>query len=82
MLDTVEGSDPDRLGMRGLSRATGGRILLGDVIVEIDGEAVRNEDDLASIIEQHQPGETVLVRTVRDNRLLEYEVELLAPPLQ
>jgi S1-C subfamily serine protease len=52
------------------------------VIVEIDGEAVRNEDDLASIIEQHQPGETVLVRTVRDNRLLEYEVELLAPPLQ
>lgn len=82
VLDTVEGSDPDRLGMRGLSRATRGRILLGDVIVAIDGEAVRNEDDLASIIEQRQPGDTVLVRTVRDNRLHEYEVELLAPPNQ
>ena len=54
MLDTVEGSDPDRLGMRGLSRANRGRIVLGDVIVEIDGEAVRNEDDLATIIEQRQ----------------------------
>jgi S1-C subfamily serine protease len=82
VLDTVEGSDPDRLGMRGLSRATRGRILLGDVIVAIDGEAVRNEDDLASIIEQRQPGDTVQVRTVRDNRLHEYEVELLAPPNQ
>ncbi len=82
VLDTVEGSDPDRLGMRGLSRATRGRILLGDVIVAIDGEEVRNEDDLASIIEQRQPGDTVLVRTVRDNRLHEYEVELLAPPNQ
>ncbi len=82
VLDTVEGSDPDRLGMRGLSRATRGRILLGDVIVAIDGETVRNEDDLASIIEQRQPGDTVLVRTVRDNRLHEYEVELLAPPNQ
>jgi S1-C subfamily serine protease len=68
--------------MRGLSRATRGRILLGDVIVAIDGETVRNEDDLASIIEQRQPGDTVLVRTVRDNRLHEYEVELLAPPNQ
>ena len=82
VLDTVEGSDPDRLGMRGLSRANRGRIVLGDVIVEIDGEAVRNEDDLATIIEQRQPGDTVLVRTVRDNRLHEYEVELLAPPNQ
>lgn len=80
VLDTVEGSDPDRLGMRGLSRANRGRIRLGDVIVEVDGQSVRNEDDLASIIEQHQPGDSVLVRTVRDNRVMEYEVELLAQP--
>ncbi len=80
VLDTVDGSDPDRLGMRGLSRANRGRIRLGDVIVEVDGQAVRDEDDLASIIEQHQPGDKILVRTVRDNRVLEYEVELLAQP--
>lgn len=80
VLDTVDGSDPDRLGMRGLSRANRGRIRLGDVIVEVDGQAVRDEDDLASIIEQHQPGDSVVVRTVRDNRVLEYEVELLAQP--
>lgn len=79
VLDTLEGSDPERAGMRGLSRVDRGRIRLGDVIVEVEGEAVRNEDDLASIIEQKRPGDVVTVKTVRDNRILEYEIELQAP---
>ena len=80
VLDTVEGTDPERLGMRGLARSERGRIVLGDVIVEVDGEPVRNENDLASIIEQKQPGDTVRVLTRRDNNVLSYEVELQAPP--
>ena len=79
VLDVVEGSDPERLGMRGLQRARRGQIQLGDVIVEIAGQEVADEDDFATIMEQHQPGDVVKVRTLRDNRLLEYDVQLQAP---
>ena len=79
VLDVVEGSDPERLGMRGLQRAQRGQIQLGDVIVEISGQAVTDEDDFATIMEQHKPGDVVKVTTLRDNRLLEYDVQLQAP---
>ncbi len=79
VLDTLEGSSPDLQGMRGLSRVDRGRIRLGDVIVEVEGEAIRNEEDLAEIIERKRPGDVVSVRTIRDNRLLEYQIELQAP---
>jgi S1-C subfamily serine protease len=65
--------------MRGLSRSQRGRIQLGDVIVEIDGEAVTNESDYADVMEQHRPGDTVEVVTLRDNQRLSYQIELQAP---
>ena len=80
VLDTVEGTDPERLGMRGLARSERGRIVLGDVIFEVDGQSIRNEDDLATAIEQRRPGETVTVRTRRDNSVLSYDIQLQSPP--
>ena len=78
VLDVVDGTDPQRLGMRGLSRSRRGRIQLGDVIIEIDGQAVANEDDYANIMEQHRAGDVVRVKTRRDNGLVEYDIELQA----
>ena len=66
--------------VRGLTPVSQGRIQLGDVIVEIDGQQVRNEDDYANIMEQHRPGDVVTVRSLRDNEFREYEMELRAPP--
>ena len=77
--DTVEGSDPQRLGMRGLTRSLRGGIVLGDVIVEVDGQTIRNEDDLALIMEQKKAGDRVSVITRRDNDLQRYRIRLLAP---
>ena len=79
VLDVVEGTDPERLGMRGLRSVPAGRIHLGDVIDQIDGQAVVNEDDYASIMERHRPGDIVTVRTLRDNQEREYEIELQPP---
>jgi S1-C subfamily serine protease len=75
----VDGTDPQRLGMRGLSRSQRGSIQLGDVIIEIDGQAVANEDDYANIMEQRRAGDVVRVRTRRDNALVDYDIELQAP---
>ncbi len=80
VMDVMEGTDPARQGMRGLTRSLRGRVQLGDVIVGINSQPVRNEDDYATIMEQHEPGDVVTVHTRRDNRVLEYEIELQAPP--
>ncbi len=80
VLDTLAGGDPERLGMRGLTRVDGGRIRLGDVIVRLDEEPISNENDLAAFLENKRAGERVTVTTRRDNRVLEYEIELQAPP--
>ena len=70
--------DPEHLGMRGLTRDQWGQILLGDVIVEIDGQTVRNEDDFAGVLEQHSAGDTVKIKTIRDSQIQDYEIQLLA----
>jgi S1-C subfamily serine protease len=80
VMDVVAGGDPERLGMRGLSRSQRGQVQLGDVIVEIDDQPIGNEDDLATVVEQHNPGDVVTVRTRRDSKLLEYKIELQQPP--
>ena len=70
--------DPGHLGMRGLTRDQWGQILLGDVIVEIDGQTVRNENDFADVLEQHSAGDTVKIKTIRDSQIQDYEIQLLA----
>ena len=70
--------DPEHLGMRGLTRDQWGQILLGDVIVEIDGKTVRNEDDFADVLEQHNDGDTVKIKTIRDSQIQNYEIQLIA----
>lgn len=79
VLDVVDGAGPQQVGMRGLSRDRLGRIVLGDVIVEIEGEPVRDEDDLASMLERFRGGDTITVTSLRGDRRLNYEIELLAP---
>lgn len=78
VLDVAEGGEPQRKGMRGLSRTNRG-ILLGDVIIEIDGRPISNEDDLVTVLENHRAGDVVTVVSERDNRRIEYEIELQAP---
>ncbi|MEX2130282.1 MAG: trypsin-like peptidase domain-containing protein [Pseudohongiellaceae bacterium] len=79
--DVLEGSSLAQQGMRGLTRNRYGWVL-GDVIVEIDGVEVRNEDDLVSVLENHKAGETVELITRRENDTLRYNVELMAPSSQ
>lgn len=52
-------------GMRGLGRNRRGQIVLGDVIVAIDGKTVADYDDLFRILDAHRPGDVVVVQTQR-----------------
>lgn len=77
VLDVLQGSSPEREGMRGLTETNQG-IVLGDVIVEVDGVAVANEDDLLTVLESKEAGDTVEVITLRDNARERYQIELQA----
>jgi S1-C subfamily serine protease len=55
------GLPADETGLRGAWRSARGEIMLGDVIVAIDGKAVRSNDDYLSIMEKHRAGDRVTV---------------------
>ena len=65
--------------MQGLTRGEDGRILIGDVIISVDGREIRNHDDLLNALEEHKPGDTVTVKTNRRGTAKSFQVVLSAP---
>jgi S1-C subfamily serine protease len=67
----------------GLKPATGSRTVQGetyetggDVITEVDGQAVEGADALRRVIDSHRPGDTVKLTVVRDGDSRTVEVKL------
>ena len=52
----------------------------GDVITEVDGERVRDADELRQAIDAHRPGDTVELTVLRDGEQESVEVTLEARP--
>jgi S1-C subfamily serine protease len=59
VIDVERGSGAARAGIRPTRRDRRGAIVLGDVIVAIDGEAVRSYADSLLALERHKPGDRV-----------------------
>ncbi len=78
VVDVIEGLSPEQEGMSGLQETARG-LILGDVITQIDGVPVRNQDDLLAVLESHEAGDMVEVVTRRNGQQQRYEIELLAP---
>jgi S1-C subfamily serine protease len=55
-----------------------GNVVLGDIIVALDGKPVRNIDDLLELLERHQPGDTVTLTIVRGQQRIEQKIALAA----
>ena len=76
VLEVTQGSGADRAGVQPTSRDRMGRIVLGDVIVSINGAPVTSNGSLRTLLEDHSAGDTVRVGIQRGRRQLELEVEL------
>ncbi|PLW82068.1 2-alkenal reductase [Kineobactrum sediminis] len=61
------GLPADRAGIRGAYRNARGEVVLGDIIIAVNGSPVRSNDDYLSLLEEHQPGDTVTV-TLRSGK--------------
>jgi S1-C subfamily serine protease len=66
-----------KAGLRGVDPRTQ---TYGDIIIAIDGQDVRNLDDLYRRLDQHEVGDTVRVTVIRDEKRMEVPVTLQALP--
>ena len=65
VLDVPKGSAAAKAGLQGSYRTDGGDVVLGDVIVGINGDLVETDLDLFRAIDKYAPGDKVGVRVVR-----------------
>ena len=77
IIRTYRGFPAENAGMVGARRGARGEIILGDVITEIEGERVANNDEFLSAMEKHRVGDTIDIVTTRGGVGKRFSVELL-----
>lgn len=76
VIDVIEGSGAEQAGIRPTMRDQYGSIILGDVIIGIDGEPVKSTNDLILILEKYEPGEVVRIEILREEKRMTAEIRL------
>ncbi|MGA2387266.1 MAG: trypsin-like peptidase domain-containing protein [Candidatus Bathyarchaeia archaeon] len=81
----ISGGPADKAGLKaGTTQATidGNNLYLGgDIIVSINGNRIRNTDDLSTYLEENTtPGQTITVTVIRDNQSVNLSVVLGTRP--
>src|SRR5882724_9564490 len=79
ILQVAPGEAAANAGLRGVTQTENGDFEIGDIIVGIDNEKVKNNDDLYRILDKHQVGDTVQVQVFRNGRRTTVPVRLTAP---
>jgi len=74
--DVEPGLPADRAGVRGI-RFSGGRLSLGDVIVGVDAQPVKDYDDFYNALDRHKVGDTVEFILLRGGKKRAVRIELV-----
>ncbi len=77
VLKAEPSSAAEKAGLRGTQQVRGG-LILGDLIVAVNGAPVADWNQLRDELEKHQAGETVTLTLLRDERQVEVTVTLEA----
>ncbi len=70
-------SEAYKKGLRGLTRDRRGRLVIQDVIKEIDGKKVNSYDDLYNLLDDYKIGDRVTLTVERDGRSRKVELTLV-----
>lgn len=79
VLQVIAASPAERAGLNGI-QASGRGIALGDVIVGINDEPVKDYDDLYNVLDRFDAGAKVSVWLLRDGKRVSKEMELIEIP--
>ena len=77
ILEVVPNSAAEKAGLRGVDVE---QQIVGDVIVEVDGHDVRNQEDLYRSLDLHDVGEVVRLKVIRGDKPIEVQVTLQEVP--
>lgn len=75
--DVIPNTPAARVGLRGTSRDSWGRLHLGDIIVALNGHPVKNYDALYNFLTAVKVGEMLSVTVLRDGKPLNYHLKTI-----
>jgi S1-C subfamily serine protease len=76
--DVAPGSPAASAGLTGIRESRSGRVILGDVIVEVDGKPVRSNEDLAQALEDAGVGARITLTLERSDDRRQVKLTLVA----
>ena len=72
-------SGAELAGLQGTQQRRSGRVILGDLITEIDGKPIGSFFDLRRVLRAYKPGDEVAVKVLRNDKELTKSVKLMDP---
>lgn len=79
IVKVIPGLPAATAGLEGMRRDFRGRLILGDIIIGIDGQSVLNSDDLFSALEKFKPGDNVPITLLREEEVTTIDITVIAP---
>lgn len=76
IMGLTPGKGAEKAGLKALKQTGTGEIIFGDIILEVDGKKVKNNNDLFLILEKYKAGDKVRVTYMRDDSQKSTEVTL------
>lgn len=76
VLTVVPGGPAEKIGLRPTMRDNSGRLLLGDILVRIGDQRLKNADDLFRAMDKHKVGDKVELEFLRDGKVQTVETVL------
>jgi S1-C subfamily serine protease len=77
VLKVQPGSSAEKAGLRGTTQVREG-LVLGDIIVAVNGKKIKDYDNLRDELERHEVGESIALTLLRDSAEVEVRVTLEA----
>ncbi len=75
IVQVESGSSAEKAGLRGVKRV-GGELVLGDVIVGVNGKPIKNLDDLRQELDRYHVGDEVTLKVIREGEEFQVKVTL------
>ncbi|MDH4331600.1 MAG: trypsin-like peptidase domain-containing protein [Desulfobulbaceae bacterium] len=75
VMNIQPGSSAETAGVRG-TRRIGGEIVLGDIILAVDGHKVASFNELSNVMDHYKVGDTISLTIERDGRQMQLSVVL------
>ncbi len=76
IMGIVPGGGAEKAGLRALEQTRNGEIIFGDIITEVNGSKISNNNDLFLILEKFNPGDKIKLKYLRNEQEKTTEVIL------